>query len=139
MKGCGTKTYKGRCVKDVASKPLMLETLHASNSWAHGPGPLGPSLGPGPRGGEVQVGGCPAVGLPFRAVRQQPPRLRLAAGPRLGPKGPWARAHELEACGVSSIRGFEATSFRQGPLGLAMTLRRLCDDLDDFWRTQRLP
>ena len=26
------------------------------------------------------------------------------------------RTHELDACGVSSIRGFEATSFRQRPL-----------------------
>ena len=37
----------------------------------------------------------------------------------LGP-GPWV--HELEACGVSSIRGFEATSFRQRPLGNVLFL-----------------
>ena len=33
----GGTLSKGRCLKDVASKPLMLETLHASNSWARGP------------------------------------------------------------------------------------------------------
>ena len=42
-------------------------------------------------------------------------------GPRAHGPGPWA--HELEACGVSSIRGFEATSFRRRPLGNDFSIR----------------
>ena len=55
------------------------------------------------------------------------PRMLLTHGPRAqgpAPMGPWAQgpgaahgpgAHELEACGVSSVRGLQATSFRQHP------------------------
>ena len=83
----------------------MLETPYASNSWALGQcaGPMGPwaqALG--------RVGCC--RGVEYRAA----PRLRLAASgarPKAwaqGPMGPahGPRAHELEAYGVSSIRGF---------------------------------
>ena len=78
-------------------------------------GPLGPSLGPGPRGGEAQAGGC-CRGVEYRVPGLGSPPLapRRLWGPAQG-LGP--RAHELEAYGVSSIRGFEATSSRQRPRG----------------------
>merc|ERR1712070_477069 len=79
LKDVASRTLpQGRCLKDVASKPLMLETPHASNSWAKGPwarahGPLGPSLGPGPRGGEAQAGGCCRTAGNGNPTARQPP------------------------------------------------------------------
>ena len=107
----------GRCPRtmpeDVASKPRMLETPYASNSWALGPWALGPMPWAGPQR-------CAARHKRARRCGTQPridaaPRLRLAAhlwGPAqgMGPRAHGPRAPELEAYGVSSIRGFEATS-----------------------------
>ena len=79
---------KGRCLEDVASKPLMPETSYYYFF-----------------------------------------NMLLTHGPRA--HGPWA--HELEACRVSSIKGFEATSrgnvleatsSRQRPRVLAATSSR---------------
>ena len=76
--------------------------------WAQADGSLGPSLGPGPRGARRGASGGlhnPAV------VVLNPASTQHLWGPAQGMEA-WAhgpRAHELEAYGLSSIRGFEAT------------------------------
>ena len=92
----------------------MLETPYATNSWAQGPmGPWAQALGRAPEVARRKRGAA-AAGLSTGSRGWAAPRLRLAASgarPKAwaqGPMGPahGPRAHELEAYGVSSIRGF---------------------------------
>ena len=70
--------------------------------------PLGPCLGPGPRGAwRGASGGLHTLPLRYSTPHRRshplaPRRTPLEPGPRHGP-----RAHELETYGVSSIRGFK--------------------------------
>ena len=95
----------------------MLETPYASNSWALGPWARAHALKPwaGPQRCTLRRKRGPAQPLdPVLNPAAAAPRLRLAASgarPKAwaqGPMGPahGPRAHELEAYGVSSIRGF---------------------------------